>query len=329
MDILSEILGQVELHGALYFNAEFTAPWGVTTPSGKDLAAVLAPGAPNLVMYHLILSGGAHVQLDGLPPVRLEPGDVVVIPHGDAHRITSDEGAACSTDTGAAIRQVMARDFRVLRAGGGGAATRVVCGFMVSDPDLGRPLLAGLPPVFRVNLREDASGRWLESAVLHLVREAGAPDPGGAAVLAKLSEALFIDTLRRYAARRPEHQTGWLAAAQDPVVGRCLGLLHGRVDHPWTLAALASAAGVSRSALAERFPRFLGEPPMKYLARWRLQRAARALAGTPKGIAEIAASAGYESEAAFHRAFRREFGVPPARYRRERREATAAGRTAA
>jgi len=138
-------------------------------------------------------------------------------------------------------------------------------------------------------------------------------------MLAKLSEAIFVETLRRYAANLPEQQTGWLAGARDPIVGKTLGLLHRRANHMWTLASLAQEVGISRSALAERFTRYLAEPPMTYLTRWRLRLAARALTGTPKGVAEIASDIGYESEAAFNRAFKREFGLPPARYRREQR----------
>ena len=139
-------------------------------------------------------------------------------------------------------------------------------------------------------------------------------------MLAKLSEALFVDTLRRYVAGLPEHQTGWLAGARDPIVGKSLGLLHSRVAHPWTIADLADEVGISRSALAERFTRFCcckraTEPPMTYLTRWRLRLAARSLERTPRGVAEIAADVGYESEAAFNRAFKREFGRPPGRYR--------------
>ena len=136
-------------------------------------------------------------------------------------------------------------------------------------------------------------------------------------MLAKLSEALFVDTLRRYVASLPEEETGWLAGARDPVVGKSLAILHSRVRHPWTIAELAREVGLSRSALVERFSRFLRVPPMTYLTRWRLQLAARALTTTPRGVAHIAADVGYESEAAFNRAFKREFRVPPARYRRE------------
>lgn len=180
-------------------------------------------------------------------------------------------------------------------------------------------LLRGLPPIFKVNVRTDRAGHWLESSILHLVEEAGSGTVGSEAMLAKMSEVLFVDILRRHVASLPQEQLGWLTGARDPVVGKSLGLLHRRVSHRWTIADLAREVGLSRSALVERFTRFLSEPPMTYLTRWRLQLAAGALTGTSKGVAEIAAEVGYESEAAFNRAFKREFGLPPARYRRERR----------
>jgi AraC-like DNA-binding protein len=207
------------------------------------------------------------------------------------------------------------RDLSALRAGGGGDVSRFVCGYMTCDPYLSRPVLSRLPTVFKVNIRTDRSGHWLENSILHLVEEAASGRVGSDAMLAKLSEALFVDTLRRYVAGLPEQQTGWLAGARDSIVGKSLGLLHSRIAHPWTIANLADEVGISRSALVERFTRYLSEPPMTYLTRWRLQMAARSLEGTPRGVAEIAADVGYESEAAFNRAFKREFGQPPGRYR--------------
>ncbi|MCW5982056.1 MAG: AraC family transcriptional regulator [Bryobacteraceae bacterium] len=319
MDAFSEILSGVKLSGALYFNAEFTAPWGVAAPPSRELAPALAPGAPHLVIYHFVIDGRAFAHTADGQSTMLEPGDVVIFPHGDAHVLTSEARPVESRQTSAIVRKIMERDLTLLRIGGGGAATRFVCGYMACDPQLSRPILTGLPPVFRVNVRTDPSGYWLESSILHLVEEAASGRVGSEAMLAKLSEALFVDTLRRYVASLPDEQTGWLAGARDPVVGRSLGLMHGRVNHPWTIADLAREVGLSRSALVERFTRYLSEPPMTYLTRWRLQLAARALTRTPKGVAEIAAEVGYESEAAFNRAFKREFGLPPARYRRERK----------
>ena len=194
---------------------------------------------------------------------------------------------------------------------------------MACDPYLIRPILNGLPPVFKVNIGTDRSGHWLENSILHLVEEAASGRVGSEAMLAKLSEALFVDTLRRYVTDLPEQQMGWLAGARDPIVGKSLGLLHSRVAHPWTIADLANEVGISRSALVERFTRYLSEPPMTYLARWRLQLAARSLENTSRGVAEIAADVGYESEAAFNRAFKREFGQPPGRYRGEHKSSPA------
>ena len=183
-----------------------------------------------------------------------------------------------------------------------------------------------MPTVLKVNIRSDRAGHWLENSILHLVEEAASDRAGSAAMLAKLSEALFVDTLRRYVAGLPEHQTGWLTGARDPIVGKSLAILHSRVNHPWTIADLAKQVGVSRSALVERFSRFLSVPPMTYLTQWRLQLAARELTMTPRGTADVAADVGYESEAAFNRAFKREFGLPPARYRREAKQAARSGR---
>jgi AraC-like DNA-binding protein len=212
-------------------------------------------------------------------------------------------------------------DFTPMLAGGGGDVARFVCGFMVCDPLLCSPILRSLPAAFKVNLRTDPAGHWLESALLHLVEEAGSGRAGSEAVLAKMSEALFVDTLRRYFAGLPEAAVGWLAAARDPVIGKSLMLLHSRTAHHWTIAELATEVGSSRSTFVERFTRYLAEPPMAYLMRWRLQLAARALGSTSRGIADIAEEVGYESEAAFNRAFKREFGSPPARYRRDQRAA--------
>ena len=321
MDAFSEILGGVVLKGAMFFSAEFSAPWGFNSPAAKDLAPMLAPGAAHLLIYHFLIEGSGLVQIENEPPIHLEPGDVIVLPHGHAHEMRSaEDGGDKLSET--MIAKVQARDLSTMRAGGGGEVTRFVCGYMSCDPLLCRPILLNLPAAFKVNLRTDRSGQWLENSVLHLVEEAASGHAGSEAVLAKLSEALFVDTLRRYLSGVPQQETGWLAGARDPVVGRSLILLHSRTQHHWTIAELAREVGLSRSTLVERFTRYLSEPPMAYLIRWRLQLAARALASTSRGVAEIAADVGYESESAFNRAFKREFSTPPARYRREHKAAT-------
>ena len=320
MDAFSEILGGVVLKGAMFFSAEFSAPWGFDAPAAQDLAPLLAPGAPHLLVYHFLVEGSGLVRIENESPIRLEPGDVIVLPHGHAHEMRSAEGAGHKLSE-KMIAKVQAHDLSTMRAGGGGEVTRFVCGFMSCDPLLCRPILLSLPAAFKVNLRTDPSGHWLENSVLHLADEAASGHAGSEAVLAKLSEALFVDTLRRYLSGLPQQESGWLAGARDPIVGKSLMLLHSRIQHPWTIAELAREVGLSRSSLVERFTRYLSEPPMAYLIRWRLQLAARALAATSRGISEIAADVGYESESAFNRAFKREFDSPPARYRREHRAA--------
>lgn len=322
MDAVSEILSGVRLNGALFFNAEFSAPWGVKASHSSKLAPSLAPGSKHLVLYHFISDGIAYARCEG-ESLQLVAGDVVVFPHGHAHVITSEATAEVPDESPEVNRKVVNRDLSLLQAGGGGPTTRVVCGFMACDPHLTQPILNGLPNIVRVSIRGDNSGRWLENSILHLVEEAASGQVGSSAMLAKLSEALFVDTLRRHIAGLSDSQRGWLAGARDSVVGKCLTFMHQRVAHPWTIADLADAVGISRSGLVERFTRYLSEPPMTYLTRWRLHLAARSLVTTTKGVAEIASEVGYDSEAAFNRAFKREFGVPPAQYRREKKEAKA------
>lgn len=317
MDAFSEILSGVKLNGAVFFTAEFSAPWGFTTPASKVMTEKVAPGAAHLVLYHLLIDGSGYVEMEDGQSFALTPGDVVIFPHGDPHHMSSGRSVKPPFPNYGITPKIKARDLSPLCAGGGGAVSKFVCGYMTCDPHLSRPILNGLPPVFKVNVRADSSGHWLETSILHLVEEAASGRMGSEAMLAKLSEALFVDTLRRYVDGMPEQQSGWLAGARDPVVGRSLALLHGRVAHPWTIAELSEAVGISRSALVERFSRYLGEPPMTYLTRWRLQLAAESLKQTSRGVADIAADIGYESEAAFSRAFKREFGQPPGQYRND------------
>jgi AraC-like DNA-binding protein len=202
-----------------------------------------------------------------------------------------------------------------LRLGGGGEVTRFVCGYFGCERHAERLFLAGLPRMIKINLRGDPAGEWLESSVRHLVSQAGSARPGQSVLLSKMAEALFIETIRRYMEALPPEQTGWLAGARDPVVGGALALLHRKPCHHWTVEQLAAETGVSRSVLAERFSRFLGEPPLTYLARWRLQLAARMLQTTREAVIQVASEVGYDSEAAFNRAFKREFGIPPGQFR--------------
>jgi AraC-like DNA-binding protein len=213
------------------------------------------------------------------------------------------------------LEQALSGGLTVSRHGGGGEITKLICGYMACEPQLSRVFLGGLPPILKINIRNDASGQWLEHSIRYSVGQADAAGPGGEAVLAKLSEALFIETLRRYIALLPQEQTGWLAGVRDQEVGKALAMLHRKPAHPWTVASLANEVGVSRSVLAERFRRYLSETPIAYLTRWRLQLGAQLLTSTSHSVAQIAAEVGYESEPSFNRAFKREFTLPPARFR--------------
>jgi AraC-like DNA-binding protein len=316
MDALSQALNAVRVTGAIFFNAEFTAPWGFAAPHADTIAHVLAPGTERLVLYHLVTEGEALVRMDGMADLPLAAGDIVVLPHGDPHRV-SNGSPAMFMDSAASLGKYLSGDLSTTCYGGGGAATRFVCGFFGCERHADRLFLAGLPPAIRVHIRGDAAGAWLESSIRYLVSEKSSGRPGQEVLLSKMAEALFIETLRRYVEQSPHEQTGWLVGARDPVVGAALVLLHRRPCHRWTMAELAGAVGASRSVLAERFARFLGEPPLSYLARWRMQLAARMLQTTRKTILQLAPEVGYESEAAFNRAFKREFGLPPAQYRRK------------
>ena len=322
MDVLSEVLKVVKLQGAMYYNGEFSSPWSVCSPPSRAVASCLAPGAGHLIIYHLLTEGRASARLLDGERISLEAGDIVIFPHGDAHIIENGPPTK-SVDIAKELARIVSQGLKLARLGGGGDVTRFVCGYMACEPQLSQVFLSGLPSLFKVSIRNDASGRWLENSIRFSVNEADASRAGGEAVLAKLSEVLFVETLRAYIAHLPADQTGWLAGARDSEVGKTLALMHRNPAHPWTIASLAKESGLSRSVLAERFRHYLDEPPMAYLTRWRLQLGAQMLASTSYSVAQIASEVGYESEAAFNRAFKREFTVPPARFRNKSRSAQA------
>jgi AraC-like DNA-binding protein len=317
MDAFSQALSSVRMTGAIFVDAICTAPWGFSVPPMAKVTHLLAPGTEHLVGYHLVTDGEALIGLPGSPDIPISAGDIVIFPHGDAHTVVNGKPPRL-VDSGAALGNWLAGDFAPLKvgAGGGGEVTRFVCGYFGCERHAARLFLAGLPACITMNVRGDGAGEWLESSIRHLLNDTASTRPGRGVLLAKMAEAIFIETLRRYMEQLPPEQTGWLAGARDPVVGAVLALLHRKPCHRWTVAELASEAGASRTVVLERFDRFLGEPPLTYLARWRLQLAARKLQTTQETVLNVAAEVGYESEAAFNRAFKREFGLPPARYRK-------------
>jgi AraC-like DNA-binding protein len=316
MDALSETLRVVRLVGAIFINARFTAPWCYQSPRADTVAPILEPGAERVVIFHLITEGECYVELAGEPPVHLIAGDAIIFPQGDAHRMTSQPGLPPAT--GGRLAEVLTRRPRQLAYGGGGATTRLVCGYLACDARLAGMLLAGLPALVRVNVRGSNAGTWLEASVRYALAEARSPRPGGAGVLAKLSEVLFIEVLRLYMNEQGEGRTGWLAGVGDRVVGAALNALHKSPAHAWTLDELARTAGSSRSVLAERFQQLVGSSPMQYLTQWRMLLAANLLCRSNAPLASIAEDVGYQTDTAFSRAFRREYGAPPAAWRRSR-----------
>jgi len=315
MDALSEALNSVRMTGAIFYRAECTSPWGFAIPPLREYAHLLAPGTERVVSYHLMTEGDAVARFGDGHEVPITAGDVLIVPHGDPHVILNGR-APRIIDADGTLDRYLAGDLSTLQIGGGGEVTRFVCGFFGCERHADRLFLSGLPMVIKTNLRDDVAGQWLEHSMCHLVTEADGGRPGRSALLSKMAEALFIEALRRYMEQLPAEQTGWLAAARDKIVGAAIAAIHRTPDRQWTLESLAKEAATSRSVLTERFASFLGEPPLAYLAMWRMQLAARRLQTSRDTVLQVALEVGYESETAFIRAFKREFGLPPAKYRR-------------
>jgi AraC-like DNA-binding protein len=315
MDALSEALNSVRMTGAIFYHAVCTSPWGFAIPPLREYAHLLAPRTERLVSYHLMTEGDATARFGNGQEVPVTAGDVLIVPHGDPH-VVSNGRAPKIVNTNGTLDRFLAGDLSTLHIGGGGEPTRFVCGFFGCERHADRLFLSGLPMVIKISLRDDVAGEWLEHSIRHLVTEAGGGRPGRSALLSKMAEALFIEALRRYMEQLPAEQTGWLAAARDDIVGAAIAAIHRAPGRQWTLDSLAEEAATSRSVLTERFARFMGESPLAYLAMWRMQLAARRLQTSRETVLQIALDIGYESEAGFIRAFKREFGLPPAKYRK-------------
>jgi AraC-like DNA-binding protein len=314
MDALSEALNAVRMTGAIFYALECYAPWGFSVPHLSKVAHLLAPGTERVVSYHLVTDGRASVRFGDAEPIEVTAGEVLIIPHGDAHTVSNGAPAEMIDAT---LKDHLTGTLSTSRVGADGELTRFICGYFGCERHADRMFLAGLPTMIKIDIRRDEAGEWIDNSIRHLVSHSNANRPGHSVLLAKASEALFVEALRRYMEDLPPERDGWLAAARDPIVGAALALIHRNPRRDWTLHTLADAAGTSRSVLSERFDRFLGEPPLTYLMRWRLQLASRLLETTRRPIQQIAAETGYDSEAAFNRAFKREFGAPPARHRKQ------------
>jgi AraC-like DNA-binding protein len=315
MDALSDVLRVIRLKGGVFLHAEFTAPWCISAQIAHQDCGSLLDGAEHLVLYHYVVEGKLTVGHRNGPPVVIEAGEVVIFPHNHAHLLGSHIDIP-PVHAREIVRVSPEGGLFVISHGGGGERTRIVCGFLGCDPLQGNPLASTLPPLLRYDARQGSAAAWMRSSLEFAADEVAARRMGSGVVLAKLSELLFVEALRHYVEGLPDEQTGWLAGLKDPYVSRALALLHDRVAQQWTVDDLGREVGLSRSALADRFTRLVGEPPMRYLGSWRIQVAAHQLRNSDASLGRIAEQIGYESEAAFNRAFKRSFGVPPATWRK-------------
>jgi AraC-like DNA-binding protein len=333
MDILSDVLRVVRLSGAVFFTAEFSSPWAIDSPNPELLASIVLPDAECVVLFHILTEGECFVLCKKYPPVKLEAGDVIIFPHGESHTMCSHPGMK-ATPISAVFSQSSPDATPKVVFGGGGRKSRFICGYLNCDQRFD-PLVSALPTMLVVRSSNDyaaveaidhngtrpakvpqGSGTWLSTTLKFTTNEARAARPGNAAMLGRLTELMFVEILRQYMQQLPTGQRGWLAGLNDVHVGKTLRLMHANPAHDWTVSELAREAAISRSALAERFTQLIGESPIRYLVGWRVQLAKQMLRDGNSSIAEIAARVGYESEAAFNRAFKRSAGSPPAAWRK-------------
>ncbi|HVQ14449.1 MAG TPA: AraC family transcriptional regulator [Vicinamibacterales bacterium] len=321
-DTLSEVLEAVRLTGALFFLVDASTPWVAEAPAATQLAPTILPRAQHIVSYHVVTQGACWCESHGHTPLRLETGDVLLVPHGHAYQLASTCGLRTgqSTDDALAWFRAMAGGqlpLVVTEGGDGPERLELVCGFLGCDALPLNPVLTALPALLRVRVQGDSSSR-LSALLQFAVAESSRASPGSRSVLLRIAELVFVEVLRSYLTSVQDGTPSWLGGLRDPVVGRALARLHAEPARAWTLPELAREAGASRSVLAERFASFVGHPPMLYLTRWRMQLAAGLLAAGTASVSAVAGEVGYESEAAFCRAFKKVTGVTPASWRSRR-----------
>lgn len=314
MDALSDVLRLIRLSGGVFLEAHLTAPWcfkGRLSPDDCKAFQV----APNFVIAtHLVTQGQMQVQVGDDEPIIVHAGELLLLPHNDLHLFGSDVSVPPFSQPDE-VKAKAAAAFSRIELGGGGESTHLLCGYLGSDHKFG-PLVASLPPALKVEVRSTPLGAWVESSFRFAVSQIAAGRVGSTTVIAKLSELLFVEAVSHYVSGLPEDRQGWLAGLRDPQVGQALALLHANPAKDWSAEALAADVGMSRSGFADRFASLVGQPPMQYLAYWRMQLASRRLRESREAIAQIGHAVGYESEAAFSRAFKREFGKSPAAWRK-------------
>lgn len=317
MDALTDILRELRLSGGVFLDAEFTAPWCITSQVTPEDCQPFMPVPAQLIAYHFVLEGTLLLQVGEAPALTLGPGQLLLLPRNDEHLLGSGLGLA-PADANALIEPGDAEGMARIRYGGGGAYTHILCGFLGTD-DASDPLILSLPAVIQLSLHNTSTGAWIEGSMQHAMHELARGGPGVASSLSRMAELLFAEAIRAYVNGLPRDQKGWLAGLRDPMVGKALALIQSQLDHPWTLEEMAQQVGASRSVLSDRFARTIGVAPMGCLRRRRLARAANRLSHGQRSVAEIAFEAGYDSEAAFSRVFKREFGSSPKAFRQATR----------
>jgi AraC-like DNA-binding protein len=314
MDALSDVLGAVRLTGAVFFDVHAAEPWVAETPPGAAIVRRIFPHADHLIPYHAVVSGSCWVTVLGEAPIRFETGDVIMFPHGHPHVLSSAPGMRSRPDLSLYRRPDESHlPFSLALGEADTERTHIVCGYLGCDARPYNPLLMALPNA--IHVKDSASGT-LTAYVQLAIAESKQLRLGSEVVLGRLSELLFVEVVRRYAESIAAGRTDWLSGLRDPNVGVAITALHREPQREWTVQSLAREAGVSRSVLAERFTQFVGVPPMQYLASWRMQLAANELRGSNDSVATIANRVGYESEAAFSRAFTKSMGEPPSSWRK-------------
>ena len=303
-DHLGEALHLLQITGTLYCRTELTAPWGI------DL-----PPLENLMMFHVVTAGRCWLEVEGHAPRLLQPGTVALLPHSTAHRLRSDLDAPSEPLFDIPVELVSER-YEILRFGGGGEPAQVTCVVVEPDQESARRLVAQLPDLLVVDAWDDGDASWLQSTLRLMTREAGALRPGGEMVLTRLADVLVVQAVRAWLESAPEARVGWLAALRDEHVGRALIAIHRAPEADWGVDSLAREVGMSRSAFSARFTDLVGEPVMRYVTDWRLQLARTHLQTSSDPLSAVAHRFGYQSEAAFSRAFTRRFGVRPGAARR-------------
>ncbi len=314
-DTLSDVLQGVRLAGAIFFELRARAPWVEASSEGSTIAPQIMPGVQHAISYHVIAEGRCWATVKGVPPLQLEAGDIIVFPHGDAHTLGSEPGLTAKPQS-AVYQQAAEAPFLPLTCtmGGGGETTLIICGFLGCDVRPFNPLIATLPRVMHIRDRAGSTRGWLSQFVQVALAESRDRRPGAQSILARLSELMFVEAVRRHLENLPPEEKSWLAGVRDEAVGRALAALHRQPARPWSLEDLAREAGASRSALADRFALLVGKPPMQYLMQWRMQLAAGLLSRGAK-VTNVAYDVGYESEAAFSRAFKKLTGHSPGAWR--------------